>query len=242
MLHICGKSARMRNMKIANFLVGAACAVVLSGCWTVSETEYPQGAIRKLPQGKTMKVSVIGFKTGLYEYTPTPGHEAMLTNLDDCVDGPYAKANVVTNTYAGLLSVPANRMIARAEIGLERKGYTIVKVNPQYVVEVNFAGPFPRDYTVLKQVGLAICTLFTMEKETAKWTARLNVYDRATNKVVFTRDYTQEYEVSVWGPIPVASPACEPKITEHAANNWAVTALSDRAIDDASDFLFGKVR
>ena len=232
-------------MKIYNFAVVSVALFLLAGCWTVSETEYPEVSaisIAKLPAGKNLSVSLSGFDVKLQKYVVPEGHEAMPTNADDRVDGPCVRENNSTNVYYCTRNTTTRKLIDRASVGLERKGYSVVAVQPQYVIDVAFDGPHDREYDVLKQVGLMICTIFTAEKNMETWNAKLKVYDRADKKVVFEKDYTQTYEVAIWGPIPIASPGCSSKITCTAASSWALTALTDLAIADAAGFLADKAK
>lgn len=230
-------------MKISNLVVLGSLSLVLSGCWTLSETEYPEVAIERLPTGKTVAVSLVGFEADVQKYVPIAGHEQMATSAGDREDGPCAIENSSTNAYYCTRNTLTRKLIDRASVGLERKGYAVGNYNPQYAVEMKFMGPFDRDYDALKQLGLAICTIFTAEKNVVTWRAALKVYDRTDgNKVVFEKDYEQLYEVFVWGPIPVASPACSPKITGTACDSWILTALTDMGVADAAKFLRDKAK
>ena len=225
-----------------HFLASVLAVTALAGCWTVSETEYPEVKVTPLPAGKAMAVSLVGFEAGVSKYVPVEGHEQMSVADSDHTDGPYAKAASCTNGYCALRSTFSRRLIDRAAVGLERKGFVIRNMSPDYVIELKFSGPVVPDYDVLKQVGRLIFTVFTYERITETWSARLRIYDRASRKWIFTKDYVQEYSDAEWGPIPVASPACSPKIRSSAASSWALTALTDQAIADASAALAEKAK
>lgn len=229
-------------MKINSFAVVGLASALLSGCWTLSETEYPEVAIDHLPAGKAISVSLVGFEAEIQKYVPIEGHETMPTNAGDRVDGPCVKDSCATNVYYFTRTTVARKLTDRAAVGLERKGYEISNDNPQYVVELKFEGPFDRDYDVLKQAGMMLCTLFTCEKNAETWNAKLRVYDRAAKKWTFEKSYTQTHEIAIWGPIPIASPACDEKITCTASSSWALTALTDLAIADAAKVMSGKAK
>ena len=224
-------------MKINAFLFITSVSILLSGCWTVSETEYPDVEVARLPAGKTASVSFSGFEVELQKYVPIEGHEEMKTNKDDRVDGPCVKDNSATNVFYATRNTASRKLIDRASVGMERKGFDIKTMNPDYVIDMKYEGPFDRDYDAFKWLGLSICTIFTADKNMETWTGRLRVFDRASKKMVFEKSYTNEYAVAVWGPIPVASPACHPKITCTACSSAALTAMTDEAIADASKFL-----
>ena len=224
-------------MKINAFLFITSVSILLSGCWTVSETEYPDVEVARLPAGKTASVSFSGFEVELQKYVPIEGHEEMKTNKDDRVDGPCVKDNSATNVFYATRNTASRKLIDRASVGMERKGFDIKTMNPDYVIDMKYEGPFDRDYDAFKWLGLSICTIFTADKNVETWTGRLRVFDHASKKAIFEKHYTNEYSVAVWGPIPVASPACHPKITCTACSSAALTAMTDEAIADASKFL-----
>lgn len=230
-------------MKNINSLVVCAVALLLAGCWTVSETEYPNVQVSRLAKGKNVSVAFAGFEADLQSYLLIEGHESMLTNLEDRVDGPCVKENCDTNKYYCVSSTVSRRLMNRAAEGMERKGFTILRRDANYTIELKFFGPTGRDYDALKQLGMMICTIFTAEKNYESWSAKLRVYEgNVGKKCVFEKDYTQEYTITAWGPIPIASPACHPQITDTAASSWVLTALTDCAIADASKFLTGETK
>lgn len=224
-------------MKINTLLFAGSVSLVLSGCWTVSETEYPDVEVARLPAGKTVSVSFSGFEVKLQKYVSVEGHEEMKIGKDDRVDGPCVKDNNTTNLFYMSRSTASRKLIDRASVGMERKGFEIRTLKPDYVIDMKYEGPFDRDYDGFKWFGLGICTIFTADKNAETWTGHLRVFDRASKKVVFEKNYTNEYSVTVWGPIPIASPACHPKITCSACSSAALTAMTDEAIADASKFL-----
>ena len=67
-------------MKINTCLAACSVSLLFSGCWTVSETEYPDVEVTRLPAGKAASVSLSGFEVDLQKYVPVEGHEQMKTN------------------------------------------------------------------------------------------------------------------------------------------------------------------
>lgn len=229
-------------MKINTLLAAVSVSFLFSGCWTVSETEYPDFEATRLPAGKTASVSFSGFEVDLQKYVPVEGHEQMKTNSADRTNGPCVKASGAQNVFYATRNTVSSKLIDRASIGLERKGFEIKTMKPQYVIDMKYAGPFDRDYDALKWIGLSLCTIFTADKNVQTWTGDLKVYDRATKKAIFEKSYTNEYSVAVWGPIPIASPACHSKITCTACSSAALTSLTDEAIADASKAIVDRVK
>jgi len=225
------------TMKTTLTLFGAL-SLLLTGCWTLSETEYPAVNV---PEGKGVRVKLSNFRTGVYDYVPVEGHESMATNTVDELLVGQARATQTDMSWMMQFSA-AGRLVSRSVAELKRKGYVIDIKKPQYVIEVKFAGPTMPDYDVMRQLGYAVCTLFTAENMIVTWTAQLKVRDGATNKVLYTKDFEQTYDVVVWGPIPVASPACCGKISYDGSNSWALTALNDLALADATTFIAGRTK
>jgi len=213
-------------------------SLLLSGCWTVSETEFPSVAV---PEGKGTRVKLSNFRTGVYDYCTVEGHESMSTNETDTL--LIGQDRVTQTDISWMMQYSAaGRLVSRSVAELKRKGYVIDIRKPQYVIEVKFKGPSMPDYDVLRQLGYAVCTLFTAENMVVIWTSELKVRDGATDAVLFEKNYEQTYDVTVWGPIPVASPACCEKISYDGANSWALTALNDQALADATAFIAGRIK
>ena len=229
-------------MKINTLLAAGSLALSFSGCWTVSETEYPDVEVARLPAGKSVSVSLSGFEVDLWKYVPVEGHEQMKTDSADRVDGPCVKASSAANVFYATRNTTSCKLIDRVSIGLERKGFEITAMRPQYVIDMKYEGPFGRDYDALKWLGLSICTVFTADQNVETWTGRMRVFDRATKKQVFEKSYTNECAITVWGPIPLVSPACHPKITCTACSSQALTAMTDEAIADVSKFIADRLK
>lgn len=229
-------------MKINTLSVVASVSLLISGCWTVSEPEFSDVEVTRLPPGKTASVSLSGFEVDLQKYVPVEGHEQMKTNSGDRVDGPCVKASSATNEFFMTRNTVSSKLVDRVSVGLERKGFEIKAMKPQYVIDMKYEGPFDRDYDAFKWLGLSLCTIFTADKNVETWTGRMRVFDYAAKKQLFVKHYTNECAVSVWGPIPIASPACHPRITCTACGSWALTALTDEAIADASKFIADRVK
>ena len=225
----------------SSFVVVGLLSLAVSGCWTVSETEFPQVEVTQAPAGKPITVKLSNYRTGVYDYVPVEGHEAMSNACAQASaeESKRQQAAYVDSTMGwGLQNSASGRLVSRSIAELERKGYKIDRENAEYIIELKFESE-PDDH-VLRQVGYMICTLFTAEKNEVDWKAHLAVYDSAYEKVLFSKDYEQNYQVTMWGPIPVASPACSKKSTDRAGNSWALTALSDRALADATAFIAGQ--
>jgi len=221
-------------MKVTSLL--PVLSLLIVGCWTVSETEYPTVAVTP-SQG--VRVKLTNFRTGDYNYLPVEGHESMSgTEIDPLLIGPDRETQ--TETSWRMQHAASGRRTSRMVAELKRKGYVIDMRKPQYVIDVKFSEPTWPDNDVLRQLGYCICTLFTAENMIVTWTARLTIRDGVTNKVLYRKDFEQTYDITVWGPIPVGSPACCEKSSHTGVNSWTLTALSDRAIAEATAFITGR--
>ena len=230
-------------MKTNTLFVAGTISLLLSGCWTVSETEYPAVSVTQAPAGAPVKVKLDNYRTGVYNYVPVEGHESM--DLDSgktsSEEAKRQQADTGDSTAAwGLQNTASGRLVSRSIAELERKGYKIDRTHPDYVISVKFTGPEYYDYDTLRQVGYMICTIFTAEKSEVTWRAHLTVFNADKSKSLYEKDFEQNYQATVWGPIPIASPACNVKVTEHASSSWALTALSDQVLADATAFLAGQ--
>ena len=218
-------------------ILSLALASILSGCFTVSETEYPQVEQASLPGGRDLPVQLSGFEAAVTSYVPVYGYETVLTS------GPrhrhhrhlYA-TTIATETYVPQVN-NTTAFIDRATDILEKCGFTLQTTQPKYRVEVKFSGPFVSNSENAKSLAWTLFTVFTTDYGVQTWTARMKIYDIATGKVCLFKDYTQKYESYVWGPIPIFSPAGSDKTSYNMMQSWCLTALTDRAMADATRFL-----
>lgn len=225
-------------MKTNTLILASALAAVLSGCWTVSETEFPAVSTTPAPAGKSVIVKFANFRTGLYNYKAVEGHETMQGTADlDTVKKEFQQAYVDSSMSWMLQSSASGALVSRAMTELTRQGYIVDPKRAKYQIEVAYKGPVLPEHDVLRQFGYYLCTLFTAENTKVTWTASLSVRDVKTDEELFAKDYTQEYEVMTWGPLPFFSPCFSLKTSVTHASSWALTALTDVAISEASDFI-----
>ena len=217
-------------MKTNTLVVTVLSAVFLSGCWTLSETEFPTVDVAQAPAGKTVKVRFENYRSGINRYVPVEGHEVM--------DPEACKTNEVESSSAwNLRNIASSCLISRSAVELERKGYTIDRENPDYVISLRFIGPQYYEHDVLRQLGYMLCTLFTADYGAQNWRAKLKVHDVKTGRLVCERDFEQRYEAVVWGPIPFFSPLGSSATNFSVMKDWCLTVLTDVAVAEALDFL-----
>ena len=215
----------------------------LAGCFTFNETPYPETVLTSLAEGKELAIQLQGFAAVVTEYVPVYGYDTLW------VDGgprPYGWSRGYYRTVTSATYVPqareSNVFAQRAVTLAESAGFTTKATKPDYIVEVNFAGPSVTDGERGLEAVWAICTLLTADYSVQTWTAHLKIYDNATGKLVFNHEYAQRYEVTVWGPLPLLSPAGATKNTFNAMQSWCLTALTDRTMADAAAFLAPKAK
>ena len=233
--------AIISDMKTKTLLFASAFAVVLSGCWTVSETEFPAVSTTAAPSGKSVIVKFANFRTGVYEYKAVEGHETMQGAADINDVKKEFQQNYVDSSMSWMLQNSASgSLVSRAMTELARQGYTVDPKKAKYQIEIAFKGPELPEHDVLRQCGYYLCTLFTAENTKVTWSAEMQVRNAATDELYLKKDYTQEYEIMTWGPLPLLSPCFSLKTSVTHANSWALTALTDIAIADATAFIANK--
>lgn len=67
-------------MKTSALLVTGAFTILFAGFGTISETEYPNLEVARLPKGKTVSVAFDGFAAGVWKHVPIEGREQMVDN------------------------------------------------------------------------------------------------------------------------------------------------------------------
>lgn len=215
-------------------------AVALAGCWTVRETEFPAVAEGKLPPGKEVRVQLAGFDAAVTSYLPVYGYETVSGWGGPWYGrrryGGYRMETVSTTTFVPQVSKTSAYRNLAAD-ALEKGGCILQAAEPTYRIEVRFEGPFDEDGDGWAKFGWMVCTIFTANYDAQTWTAKLKIHDCKTGKLVYANEFSQRYETVVWGPIPIFSPGCSEKTAASYMQNFCLTALTDRTVADALDYL-----
>ncbi len=229
----------MKKSQMKSVMACAALAAGLSGCFTLKETPYPQTAAISVPEGKNLSVQLRGFKALMTEYASLYGYDTVWV-----AGRPYGRhgwrpgyyQTVMSTTYVPQV-METDVFAMRAKTLAESSGFITMAERPDYIVETTFSGPFVgSDESSVRALWLVL-SLFSADYMTQTWSAKLKIYDNSTGKLVFHRDYSQRYEVAVWGPIPFFSPAGSSKNTFNAIQSWCLTALTDKVMSEAAAFL-----
>ena len=222
--------------------IACAAACLLTGCFTLKESPYPQTTVTALPEGKEISVSLKGFRAMFTEYMPVYGYDTVW------VDG-YARGRrgwmpghyrtIASSAYVPQVS-ESDAFALRAKTLAETAGLTTMAPNPDYIVETTFGGPYVTDDERGVSALWMLLSVLSADYSVQTWSAQLKIYDNKTGKLVFHHDYSQRYEVTVWGPLPILSPAGSTKNTYNAMQSWCLTALTDRVMADVISFLSAK--
>ena len=216
--------------------------LAFAGCFTVFQSEYP--AVEMSSAGNAdVKVQLAGFEAAVTTYEVLYGYETAYRYHHYYGHrrnyGYWGPTTVMTETY-----VPQTQMtpayIDRATEILELNGFNPKTDKPDYRIEVKFGGPFVGDGERAAEIAWTIFSLLTADYAVHTWTAKLNIYDVATGKLLMHCDYSARYSALVWGPVPLLSPAGSDKTSPNFMQNWCLMALTDRAMADATAFLAAK--
>ncbi|MGN0832029.1 MAG: hypothetical protein ACI4RD_00090 [Kiritimatiellia bacterium] len=226
-------------------LPAALMLVLVSGCWTIRETEHPAVAVAALPEGKSVGVQLAGFEATVtsydvvYGYTTVTGYNGPWHyGRHGWHGGGFSSATYATATCVPqVLSTAAYR--DRASDALERAGCILRTTKPDYRVEVRFEGPFSDAGDGWATFGWVVCTLFTADYSGQTWRAQLRIHDLQTGKLVLSRTLAQRDEAVVWGPIPLFSPGASERTTDGVQKHLCLTALTDLAVAEAMQFFAG---
>lgn len=224
------------NMRIT---AAVSLSLLFAGCFTVSETQFPEIAHTSVDPDKSLGVQLSGFEATVTTYIPVYGYETVYASRPGRRRRHHYARVVSSETYVPQVSSTAAYM-RRAVDTLEKCGFTVQTSAPRYRIDVVFSGPFVSDAENVSSFALALFSFLTADYGVQTWTARMKIYDNATGKVCLYRDYVQKYESCVWGPIPIFSPAGSDKSDCNYMQSWCLSALTDSAMADATAFLAPK--
>ena len=155
--------------------------------------------------------------------------------------GYYGPSTYSTTTYLPQ-TAPTTAFIERAQEALEGAGFGVNATGATYRVEVKFSGPVVTDGDRTAQALWLILSALSADYGAQTWTARLKIYDVASGDLAMHADYEQKASAAVWGPLPILSPAGSDQTDYNSLQCWALTALTDRAMADATAYLSAKAQ
>lgn len=210
---------------------------LLAGCWTFNETPYPDVATTAAaPTAKP--VTLAGFETTLTEVEAVHGYRMVY------VPGHYGYRHYHPGFVETVPSVDyvtqyraTDMFVRRAEDLFEKAGFTVAPTGSAYTVTVSFEGPLETSSEAMKKIAWNVLTAFFCDYDATRWIAKLRIRDTQTGKLVFHHDYEQGYETSVFGLIPLFGASSSEKTDATQMKLWCLSALTDRAVADATAFL-----
>ena len=225
------------NLKTA--AAALACAMIVSGCWTFNETPYPLTVPTRLQDdSKAPSVKLEGFETVITSYDAVTGFQTVYVP-GYCGrrhwHGGYYETMPVTSFVANRR--PYDGFRRRARDIFEKNGFTIAVNESERIVEVDFDGPYQKDGDALIQLGWQLGTIFFCDYGSVLWKARLRIRDGKNGRLLFSQDYDQSFETHVFGLIPLFGISSSDATSYSRMQNWCLSALTDRAIADATEFL-----
>lgn len=218
-------------------------SMLLAGCFTVRETEYPPVVIGALGADKNVRIQLSGFDATITTYDTIYGYSTIMGFDSPWYYGPRGRyrGGFHTTTYSTTEFVPRVEKTPfyrdRATDLLERAGCVLKTTDPEYRLEVRFLGPYAERGDGWASAGWMIFSVFTAAYDVQMWDAQLRIYEVKSGKLVFSHDYVQRDEALVWGLIPLFSPACSDRNSASVMKMNCLTALTDHTIADAVSFL-----
>ena len=217
--------------------------VLLAGCFTLKQTEMPSVQFSRAPEGRDVAVAVSGFAATITTYTPIYGYQTVFVD-----DGPFYgprgrryyggghSRTMTTETLVPQVNA-SDAYLRRAQTLLEDAGFLLRAPSADFNVEVAFGGPFITDGERAVEFAWMFLSVFSAEYATQTWTAKLRIHDAKTGKLLLGQEYVQKYEDCVWSPFFFIGLAGCTENTFNYMQNWCLTALTDRAMADATAFL-----
>ncbi len=227
-----------------NLLSLLAGALVCSGCWTLHKSDYPSLTLTPAPADRDVVVQVSGFEATMTEYVPVHGYETVWRaypvhhhrHHHHCHNHVYVP-EMQSTTYYLQNEVPTTTFVKRACEGLEDYGFIVGTTNAQYRVDVNFGGPLVNDGDRTATALWLVLSGLSADYTAQMWTASLRIYDAQSNKLLLHTEFTEKYQAAVWGLVPIFSPGMAEDASYATAKSWCLTALTDRALAEATAFL-----
>lgn len=235
---------KCRNRLAAAAAVALSAAVLAGGCFTVSQSEFPQVEMSKAPAGEPVRVAISGFEAIVTTYTPVYGYATVWHSGPGYYrHGRFYRGADYPETVSTTTYIPQSELTkAYAEMaqdGLEAAGFVVASDRAKYIVDVKFSGPAVADGDKALEVAGMVFSLLTTDFTRETWQARLKVTDAASGRVVLMQNYEQEYHATAVGLIPLFGPLAAETVGDGYIRNWCLSALTQRTVADATAFIAG---
>jgi len=217
--------------------VVSAFALLVAGCFTISETPFPSVTFHANSAAATnIAITVRGFHTTLTDYVMVDGFQTIFYD-----GGPrwYGGSGIATAHSTTVIPQerPSDMFLDQARDRLERIGFNIMAQTPDYVVEARFSGPTTTAGDTAKTIAWVVCSLLTCDHGAETWTARLKIHDNRTGRLVFSKDYSQKYEVTGFSPIPLLGISSYERTSAKYMQCWCLGAMTQQMVADTAEFL-----
>ena len=219
-------------------LSAIAAVVLLSGCWTFGTSEYPQTKTVAAPASTNVTVAVTGFAASQAWVRDTVSYDTVY--VPGYYGRRYCRPGYITTVPVRHYiseSTPTDAFRLRAQDLMEKAGYSVGATTPDWTVDVVFSGPIRKSADTSVELAWMVFTAFFCDYTAETWTAQLRIRNNHTGKLVFHNDYSQRYETKVFGLIPLFSAAACDESGAGYIQSWCLSALTDRAVADATAFL-----
>ena len=225
----------------AKMCVLAGAGMLLAGCFTVHETEYPESVLSRV-EGD-VKVHVEGFMATVVTYTPVYSTETSFVSgggphRHHRRGGYYGPRMMTTTTETLIPTVQQTDVfMKRAQSRLEEAGCILRAAPSQYAVSGEFGGPFNPEGANWRRLAVDAGSVLFALYDTASYTLEVKVYDAGSGKPLFAQNYEQTYSAAGFSPLWLFGMAAFEKINTSYQQSWCLNALVDRATADVSAFL-----
>jgi len=229
-------------MTLAQKFLGAIPALLFAGCFTIGESPYPDTVMSR-PAATNVTVSVRGFDAEVTEFVSVSGISTVY--VDNWYGGRwYGPGYWVTVPVSATIARPRATDVfrERARSRFEEAGWPVMAPVHDYLVEVTFTGPTEEPNAFWWRALRVVGTLFFSDRAALTCHAKLRIYDNRSGKLLFSREYDQRDEESMWSPVLVFGPLAYEKTCYDYMRMRCLYALTDRATADASSYLSGGLR
>jgi len=222
--------------QMKRFIPALLPVLLVAGCFTVSETPFPVVTFRcNRDIATNTAVTVRGFDTTLTEYTMVDGYQTVFYD-----NGPWRCGSGIATAHTTTMVPhlrPSDMFLEQAKNRLEDIGFNIMAQTPDYVIEARFTGPYSSAGDTAATAAWLVLSLLTCDHGAQTWSARLKIHDNRTGRLVFSRDYTQKYEVTGFSPIPLFGISYYDRTCSRYMQCWCLGALTEQMTADAAEFL-----
>jgi len=213
--------------------------LLITGCFTVSETPFPTVTCGTNSAVATnIAVLVRGFETTLTRYTMIDGYQTVFYDGGPYGYGYYGGGIATAHSTTVIPQAHASdAFLVQARDRLERVGFNVMAQTPDYIVEARFSGPVTTSGDTAETAVWLILSLLTCDHGAQTWMGKLTIHDNRTGRLVMAREYVQKYEVTGFSPIPLFGISYYDRTGSNYMQCWCLSALTERMVAETAEFL-----